>query len=140
MSAKQSTIGLPAKRGDLFLLKVYGDAVYLNGGTEKSVEFELAEVTSVTREGRIKAYRNLNGCTSVTRSMPVEAAMVPASECDVEAAKSAYLARHDWDRAFKSQMEAKYFLTPFLKRRARPDPADPVTTERSAGNQSTEPR
>ncbi|MFL6600779.1 MAG: hypothetical protein ACJ8R9_05555 [Steroidobacteraceae bacterium] len=118
MSAEQRIIETPAKRGDLFLLKVYRPALSLDGGTEKSVEFEMAEVTSITRKGRIKAYRIIDGRTSQTRSMPVEAAMIPASGIDVEAAKSAYIARHDSERAFKSQMEAKYFLTPFLKGRA----------------------
>ncbi len=104
----------PAKRGDLFVFPTYSSCTYLHGPTERSVSYVLAVVTSITREGLIKGYR-VAGESLDSRNTPAESRLIQAKRIRTDAAMTAYVTRHDGDRAFKSLDEAVAFLKPFLK-------------------------
>jgi len=53
--------GRPAKLGDLVIAKVTSSAVFLRGGRRERVSYVLGIVTSVTRDGWVKAYRTASG-------------------------------------------------------------------------------
>lgn len=106
----------PAKRGDLFVLPTYSSITYVHGGTDRTVDYVLAEVTSVTREGLIKGYR-IVGKHSDSRGTPTEARLVPARRVNVETVKAAYGAAFPdhYSPHWATLEQAADFLRPHLK-------------------------
>lgn len=117
-----------ARRGDLAVLLMRSTTTHLSEGRQTSERVEIGTVTSVTREGTVKAVaipfsrtdldpqslplRSRHGVTSVL--------LVPADEIDTEAALSAYR-EHRWNdesemiKPLDSIAQAREMLRPFRK-------------------------
>jgi hypothetical protein len=79
------------------------------------VSYQLATVTSITREGVIKGYRTV-GDNYDQRSTPTEARLIHAETINKAAAVTAYIARGDSvGCSFRTLDESRAFLKPFLK-------------------------
>lgn len=113
-------VGTTAKRGDVFvheLERSYTMAIGEGGGTKRWTEYELAVVTGVTREGRVRTYR-LAGDTVELKATPAHIRLVAGERVNVPALEAAYAARGEFAaRAFKSHEEAREFIRPHLRTR-----------------------
>src|SRR5487761_1355615 len=96
-----AAIGAKAKRGDLIV-------------------YPLALVTGITRDGAVAKYRSVGiaGLNSYDeKGRPAQLWLIGQDRLSMPAREviERYIARHEWDRDFKSLDEAKEFLRGFLK-------------------------
>lgn len=107
-------IGTPAKRGDLACIQCRSSCTMLHGPTVSNPYYSLAVVTSVSREGRIKATRIL-GETFVSKSTPAHCSVVDAAVLDMRALEAAYIARgeHSTARNFETLEAVREFVRSF---------------------------
>ena len=104
-----------ARRGDLIAVPLQTSWVMLKGGGHQRQFWSLGRVSSVTREGHIKAYR-VFGLHHESRSRPVHCMLVSANRADVPAVESDMLARitKQWDaNEFSDPDAVRTFLQAF---------------------------
>jgi hypothetical protein len=88
---------MPAKRGDIAVIVTERRDCHIGKSSTIRTEVEVTEVTSVTREGAVKAVRFARrGAPSipVARLMPHTTYVVPRAEFDVASALDAARAHH----------------------------------------------
>lgn len=111
-----------AKRGDLVALIATTHDYVIGQGSQERTTVEVCEVTSITRDGAVKAARRLDSETST----PIERwhgvtqrLLIPADTIDKTAAVQTVLS-HTWDghpnqtKAYESINEARAALRPHL--------------------------
>lgn len=117
-----AAIGAKAKRGDLIVYPLERNVVYASylHPSERSTEYTLALVTGITRDGAVAKYRSVGiaGLNSYDeKGRPAQLWLIGQDRLSMPAREviERYIARHEWDRDFKSLDEAKEFLRGFLK-------------------------
>ncbi len=73
----------PAHRGDLVAIKCHMPVTVLHGKSYEVITFECAQVTSVSREGRVKAYRSI-GHTMESKRTPAQCWIVSQEKVRVD--------------------------------------------------------
>lgn len=115
------------RRGDLVVIAQEHSAHYTKGGARTYTTFEIGVITSVSRDGQIKAFRSAYNLNEPGGGEPIIIARLagvtstpyfPASKIDVQSAlKTAY--EHRWPggqpcRPFDSLDEVRAALRPLL--------------------------
>lgn len=73
-----------AKRGDLIVTQTTASHVHVKEGARSRTFWTLGRVTSVSRDGRVKAYRTFGGHHD-SRHIPLHCHVVTAETADVTA-------------------------------------------------------
>ena len=111
---------MEAKRGDLVVLEIRHRDFYAGSGIKESYEYSVAVVTSITRDGMVKAARRAGwdgGCPLDRMTGLVRWWVAPKASMDVEAAMAA-AAEHTYPnssttRGFETLEEARELLAGF---------------------------
>ena len=108
-------VGVTARRGDIFVMEVEHSYTLAHGGTKRRIEHLLGVVTSITREGRVRAYR-VAGDTFIRKSAPCGISLISRERLDVAALEAAYVTRGEpHAREFNSLEAAREFIRPHLR-------------------------
>lgn len=117
----------PAKRGDFVLIETRHSDFVIGGGPSRDYrQFEVHEVTSVTREGAVKAVRTLQYDDAAPYPLArmvgyVNCWMLPRADFETEAVRAAVRAvvwehKPDWVKGYWSTLdEARRALAPCRK-------------------------
>lgn len=107
----KSIIGVPAKRGDIFVYKIFHKAVYLDGRSTSRSAYVFGEVESASRDGRVKKFRRFygDGGGHVEKELPARLWMISA-RLDKEALRKAL----SWDTEFANLDEVREFARKFV--------------------------
>jgi hypothetical protein len=116
---------MKAKRGDLVVIERKTSYVTTSQGWHEDIWYEVGIVSSITRDGQVKAYRDRYSQTPKDAARQVSNVLgfvrsyvMPAAEIDVEPAARAAWA-NEWKpgypgKPFDSLEEAKSVLRPFV--------------------------
>ena len=102
----------PARRGDLVAIKCHMPVTVLHGKSYEVISLQVAKVTSVSRDGRVKAYRPI-GSNVDRKSTPLECWIIPQDKVHVDETLQELERRraHQFGSdAFKSLEDLKTFL------------------------------